>query len=102
MDKVDTKIFNNPDYQELIRKRTPYSLIMTVLVLLAYYGFIFLVAFEKSFMSTPIAAGWTTTWGIVLGVGVILVTIVLTGIYVRRANTEFDPLIEAIVREARK
>jgi uncharacterized membrane protein (DUF485 family) len=32
-----------------------------------------------------------------LGVGVILSAFVLTGLYVRRANTDFDPTTERIV-----
>jgi len=37
-----------------------------------------------------------------MGVGVILFTIILTWIYVRRANTEFDTEAEAIIKEATK
>ena len=39
---------------------------------------------------------------VTLGVGVIVITIVLTWIYVRRANTEFDATNEAIIKEAQK
>ena len=39
------------------------------------------------------------TWGIPLGVGLILSAFVLTGIYVRRANGEFDRLNAEILRE---
>ena len=46
------------------------------------------------------AAGMTTSIGIPLGVGVIVVTIILTNIYVRRANTEFDQLNSEIIKEA--
>jgi uncharacterized membrane protein (DUF485 family) len=43
-----------------------------------------------------------TSLGVPLGVGVIAFTIVLTWIYVRRANTEFDATNEAIIKEAQK
>jgi uncharacterized membrane protein (DUF485 family) len=36
------------------------------------------------------------TMGMPIGLGVILFTIVITGIYVRRANSEFDDLTEEI------
>jgi uncharacterized membrane protein (DUF485 family) len=42
------------------------------------------------------------TWGIPIGFGVIVFTILITGIYVRRANSEFDELSERIKREALK
>ena len=39
--------------------------------------------------------------GIPVGVLIILSAFVLTGIYVRRANREFDPLTQQIVEEAK-
>jgi uncharacterized membrane protein (DUF485 family) len=37
-----------------------------------------------------------------IGVAVIIFTILLTWIYVRRANTEFDAINEALIKEAQK
>jgi uncharacterized membrane protein (DUF485 family) len=56
---------------------------------LAYYGFILLVAFDKPFLARKLGSGVTTV-GMPLGVAVIVFTIVITWIYVRRANGEFD------------
>jgi uncharacterized membrane protein (DUF485 family) len=56
-----------------------------------YYGFILLVAFNKPLLATRLGEGVTTV-GMPLGLGVILFTILITGIYVRRANSEFDKL----------
>ena len=42
------------------------------------------------------------TWGIPIGFGVIVFTILITGVYVRRANGEFDELSEKVRREALK
>ena len=95
------KIRANPKFQAFVKKRNTYSIIMTVLGALAYYGFILLVAYNKEFLATKIGTG-VTTIGIPLGVGVIVFTIILTWIYVGRANTEFDTESEAIVKEASK
>jgi uncharacterized membrane protein (DUF485 family) len=95
------KIRSNPKFQAFVSKRNTYSVIMTVLGSLAYYGFILLVAYNKEFLATKIGAG-VTTIGIPLGVGVIVFTIILTWIYVFRANGEFDSESEAIVKEATK
>ena len=72
----------------------------TILMLVVYYGYIALIAFNKAFLATPLGSTGVTTVGIPIGVGVILFTIVITGIYVRRANTEFDALKEQIIKEA--
>jgi uncharacterized membrane protein (DUF485 family) len=95
------KIRANPKFHAFVSKRNTYSIVMTVLGALAYYGFILLVAYNKEFLATKIGAG-VMTIGIPLGVGVIVFTIILTWIYVRRANSEFDTESEAIVKEATK
>ena len=41
----------------------------------------------------------TTTWGIPLGIGVILLTVLLTAIYVRKANNDFDPALKQILEK---
>jgi uncharacterized membrane protein (DUF485 family) len=75
---------------------------MTILVMIGYFGFILLVAFDKPFLAQKLSDAGVTSVGIPLGVGVILFTIVLTWIYVRRANKEFDAEAEAILEESTK
>jgi uncharacterized membrane protein (DUF485 family) len=70
-------------------------------MLIAYYGFISLIAFNKEYLGTPIGTG-VTTIGIPIGMGVIVFTIAITAWYVNRANSEFDRLTHEILEEARK
>jgi uncharacterized membrane protein (DUF485 family) len=100
-DPVVDKIQKNPKYQELRRKRTGFGWTMTLLMMVVYYGYIALIAFNKPFLATPIGSG-VTTLGIPIGMGVIVFTIVITAIYVRRANSEFDDLTAAILKDASK
>ncbi len=65
-----------------------------------YFGFILVVAFAPRLLGTPIGRG-VTTIGIPIGLGVILTAFVLTGLYVRRANSEFDTMTRAIVERAK-
>jgi uncharacterized membrane protein (DUF485 family) len=95
------RIAANPKFQAFAKKRNNYSILMTILGSIAYYGFILLVAYNKEFLATKLGVG-VTTIGIPLGVGVIVFTIIITWIYVRRANSEFDAESEAIVKEATK
>ena len=96
------KIRANPRYQQFVSARNQYSVIMAILGAIAYYGFIGLVAYDKSFLATKIGEGYTMSIGIPIGVGVILFTIVITWIYVRRANSEFDATNAEIIKEAQK
>ena len=82
--------------------RSTYSIIMAIVSAAAYYGFILLVAFNKEFLAQKIGEGYTMSIGVPIGVAVIVFTIVLTWIYVRRANTEFDAINEALIKEAQK
>ena len=102
MQDIVDRVARNPKFLEFVAKRNTYSIIMTILGALAYYGFILLVAFDKEWIATKLSPGMTTSLGVPLGVGVIVFTIILTWVYVRRANSEFDETNEAIIREAQK
>ena len=95
------RVTANPKFHEFIAMRSRYSIIMAIVSAAIYYGFILLVAFDKELLAKKVGAG-VTSLGVPLGVGVIVITIVLTWIYVRRANTEFDATNEAIIKEAQK
>ncbi len=101
IDTMVARIEANPKYHELKRKRNGFGWMLTVLMLVVYYGYIALIAFNKPFLAQPIGAG-VTTLGIPIGMGVIIFTIVITGIYVRRANGEYDRLTAEILKEASK
>jgi uncharacterized membrane protein (DUF485 family) len=60
-----------------------------------------LIAFNKQYLAQPLGDG-VTTLGIPLGMGVIVFTIIITGIYVRRANSEYDALTAEIIKDATK
>ncbi|NDY90886.1 DUF485 domain-containing protein [Ideonella livida] len=97
-DPVVARIRANPKYQELKAKRSAFGWMLTALMMVVYYGYIALIAFNKEFLSQPLGTG-VTTIGVPIGMGVIVFTIVITGIYVRRANSEFDRLTKEILAE---
>ncbi len=100
-DDLVERITSHPKYQELKRKRTSFGWWLTLAMMVAYYGFILLVAFNKEFLSQKLGVG-VMTMGIPIGFGVIVFTIVITAIYVKRANTEFDELSDAIAKAVLK
>jgi uncharacterized membrane protein (DUF485 family) len=100
-DTVIQRILKNPQYQELKAKRSRFGWWLTLAMMVVYYGFILLVAFNKEFLSQKMGDG-VLTMGIPVGFGVILFTIVITAIYVRRANTEFDDLSNEVIKAAYK
>ena len=93
------RIAASPLYRQLVRERARFAWTLTVTMLVIYFGFILSVAFARDLLARPVGGG-TTTVGIVAGVAVIAAGIVLTAVYVRRANRRFDPLTRAIVEQA--
>jgi uncharacterized membrane protein (DUF485 family) len=89
----------NPEQEralsELAARRWRLAIILTGAMLLVYFGFILLVAFDRPLMGTLLADGRISV-GIVLGALVIVTAPVLTTIYVRWANQHYDGEITAL------
>ena len=100
-DPVVDKIQRHPKYLELRKKRNSFGWMLTLVMMVVYYGYIALIAFNKPFLAQPIGAG-VTSLGIPIGMGVIIFTVLITGIYVRRANSEFDDLTTEILKDVSK
>ena len=96
------RIQKNPKFMQFVNMRNNYSIILSTLMMIAYFGYILLIAFDKQFLATKISAGAVTSIGIPMGIGVLVFTIIITAIYVRRANSEFDATKDEIVKEASK
>ncbi len=88
----------NPKYRALVRRRSRFAWTLTAIMLIAYFGYVLLIAFDKELLARPIGGGVTSV-GIPLGFGIIVLGVLLTAVYVRRANREFDGLLEALLAE---
>jgi uncharacterized membrane protein (DUF485 family) len=85
-------------YIRLVRRRSRFAWMLTAIMLTVYFGYILVIAFRRDLLATPIGGG-VTSIGIPIGIGVILVGIVLTAIYVHHANRHFDPELEALRKD---
>jgi uncharacterized membrane protein (DUF485 family) len=90
-----SRIENDPNYLKLVSERKSLGWTLAIITLVMYYGYIAIVAFAPSVIAVKLFG--MITVGIVLGVAIILASILLTGIYVMRANAEYDDLTNAIV-----
>jgi uncharacterized membrane protein (DUF485 family) len=95
-------IRRDPRFDELVRRRRRLSLTLLALVLGTYFGLTTLVAFAPGLLLRPVADGSLVTVGILFAVSVIVLGGVMTGVYVRRANTELDELGARVLAEARQ
>jgi uncharacterized membrane protein (DUF485 family) len=100
-DDLVQRIAAHPDYIALKAKRSRFGWTLAVMMLIVYYGFILLVAFNKPFLAQRLGDG-VMTIGMPIGLGVILFTVIITIIYVRRANAEYDTLAERVSKAVLK
>lgn len=98
-DTIYQRIESNAHFRELVEKRQRFAFILSGIMLIIYVGFILLIAFAPGWLGTPLHAGTSVTRGIPVGIGVIVISFILTGVYVWRANSEFDRLNAAVIRE---
>ncbi len=95
------RIQNNPDYQKLVKTRNKFAWTLSIIMLVVYYAFILVIAFDPSLLGTRIGSG-VMTIGIPVGIAIIVIAFVLAGIYVRRANGEFDVLTQQVRDELKE
>lgn len=95
---IVNRLLSNPKYRELVAKRNSFGWLLTVIMLVVYYGYILIIAFKKDILAVRLGEG-VMTWGIPVGIGIIIFTVVITGIYVHRANSEFDDLTKKLLKE---
>ncbi len=101
LDPTTAKVLADPKFNEMVSVRNSYSWICTVLMLVAYFGFILLIAFNPGLLGQKMGDG-VMTLGVPIGLGVILFTIAITAVYVKKANTDFDAMKDAVIKDIQK
>ena len=99
---IQARIRSNPKFAELVGKRTRFAIILSLVVLVPYYTFMFLVSTQPQLFATKLAEGGILTIGWPVAALMIIGGWLLTGVYVSRANGEFDRITEEVLKEARK
>ncbi|HXW68505.1 MAG TPA: DUF485 domain-containing protein [Dissulfurispiraceae bacterium] len=94
-----TNILNDADFKSLSEQKNTISVVLAVLELIIYFGFVALVAFNKPFLSAKLSGAITV--GIPVAVGTILLSWALTGVYILWANNKYDALVKKVKDKAR-
>ena len=99
---IQASIRSNPKFAELVGKRTRFAVILSLLVLVPYYTFMFLVSTQPQIFAAKIGEGSVISIGWPIAALIIVGSWLLTGVYISRANGEFDSMTQDILKEARK
>ena len=100
-DQICQQIEDSAHFRELVQKRQRFATFLSLIMLVVYVGFILLIAFAPGWLGTPLHPGTSVTRGIPIGIGIIVISFLLTGVYGWRANNEFDRLNKAVLREVK-
>lgn len=100
-EQICQQIENSAHFRELVNKRQRFATLLSIIMLVVYISFILLIAFAPGWLGTPLHPGTSVTRGIPIGMGIIFFSFIMTGIYVIRANSEFERLNQAVLREVK-
>lgn len=85
---------HSQDMKTIDAARWRVAVLLTVAMMVLYFGFILLVAYDKPLLTRQVVPGLSL--GILLGALVIVAAWVLIGIYVRWANRHYDVAVDAL------
>lgn len=94
--ETSARVADNPMLLQLAREKGAISSRLTIALLAFYFGFIALLAFAPHLLAGRVGSA---TLGIPLGIGIIVLAWLLTGVYVRWANTRHDALVAQILSD---
>ncbi|NJR79819.1 DUF485 domain-containing protein [Sphingomonas corticis] len=92
------RMMADPRYRALLRQRGRLGWMLSAIVTAAYAAFILTIAFDKPALARPLGAGVNSV-GIVVGLGLILLSVASTAVYVHRANGAFDRALADLLRD---
>jgi len=101
-ESIASKIHNNPKFVKLVKQRDTLGWILSIVVCVMYFGFTLMIAYTPEILTAPIASDSVIPVGMLLGIGIIVTSCILTGIYVFKANNTYDPIMREIIEEASK
>ncbi|GFE61773.1 DUF485 domain-containing protein [Geobacter sp. AOG2] len=101
-ESIAIKIHNDPRFAKLVKERDRLGWILSAIVCVMYFGFTLMIAYTPGILTAPIAADSVIPMGMPIGIGIIVMSCILTGIYVYKANNTYDPIMREIMEEATK
>ena len=99
-DELVNRIESNPKYNELVSKRNGLGIKLGIFVLVMFYAYILVIAFNKELLSTKIGDG-VTTIAFPIALAILVISFITTLIYVKKANTEFEDLTNQIKKDVK-
>lgn len=100
MDKrTSERVLSNPKFQVMAQQKSVIGWIFSAVIFAVYVIYIAFIGIDPHAFAKPVSEGSVATWGIYIGLFVILFSIAITGIYVFLANGKFEKTTQEVVRD---
>jgi len=100
MEELAARIGSDPRFHALQKARSRLVWLLVAIVAGCFYGYLCGIAYFPEWFAQPLPLAAPLTLSIAYGAGLIVLCIVVTGIYVYRANREFDRINQQIIADA--
>ena len=99
-DELVERIESNPKYKELVSKRNSLGIKLGIFVIVMFYAYILVIAFNKELLAAKIGDG-VTTIAFPSALAILVLSFITTLIYVRTAKGEFENLTNEIKKDVK-
>ena len=91
-------IVMNPRFIALVKARANVRWGLSALIVVVFFGFVLMMSFARGFLATKVGDGLMPL-DCYLAIGLLFFVVLITGVYVQRANSLFGRLTDELVRE---
>lgn len=99
MDKQTARrVLENPEFQKMAQQKALLGWGFSAVIFIMYISFIWVIGDNPDLLRTLVSSNGITTWGIYVGIFVIVFSFVTTGIYVKIANGKFEKMTQDVVK----
>jgi uncharacterized membrane protein (DUF485 family) len=97
VDKLTQRVLDNPEFQKMAHQKSVLGWSFSILMFSIYVVYILYIGLSPESFGVPVGTNSITTWGIYIGLFVILFAIAITGIYVHKANGVFEETTQRVI-----
>lgn len=97
--RLAARVLAHPKFQQMARQKSILGWSFSAMMFLVYVGFILVIGLSPETLAAKVNPEGVTTWGIYVGIFVIVFSFVITAIYVHIANGKFDKMTREVVDE---
>ncbi len=97
MEQKHLDLLNSKEFKRLVKKRSIFCISGAIFIAIVYFGFMLFIAFNKKFMATTISDSLTIS--IPIGIGIILLAWIMTGVYLYWANNTYDSEVKNLINK---